>query len=121
MKNAPYGVVYLTQEVWEKSVEMESRAKLRLENLESYVKPYTFEGVTTIPNLNYGQDELITLNTYESSLANNIASWYTQSITGGSLPSKESWQNMLNTNRTSIDTVLRINQAAYQRYLDAIK
>ena len=106
--------------MWEKSVEMESRAKLRLENLESYVKPYTFEKVTSIPNLNYTQDELTNLNTYESSLANNIASWYTQSITGGSLPSLESWKGMLNTNRTSINTVLSINQTAYDRYLAAI-
>ena len=120
MKNAPYGVVYLTEEVWAHSVEMESRAKLRLENLQNYVKPYTMEKVASIPNLNYTQDELTTLNTYESTLANNIASWFTVSITGGSLPSRDSWQSMLNTNRTSIDTVLRINQAAYDRYLAAI-
>lgn len=119
MKNAPYGVVYLTQEVWDKSVEMESRAKLRLENLQAYVKPYTFDGVTSIPNLNYMNEELTMLNTYESSLANNIASWFTGSITGGGIPSKESWQALLNTNRTSIDTVLRINQAAYNRYVEA--
>ena len=120
MKNAPYGVVYLTEEVWKNSVEMESRAKLRLENLTNYVKPYTFEKATSIPNLNYTQDELTTLNVYESSLANNIASWFTVSITGGSLPSRESWQSMLNTNRASIDTVLGINQAAYDRYISAI-
>ena len=121
MKNAPYGVVYLTKEVWEKSVEMESRAKLRLENLESYVKPYTYEKATPIPNLNYTQDELTALNVYESSLANNIASWFTGGITSGTLPSRESWQSMLNTNRASINTVLSINQKAYDRYLEAIR
>lgn len=120
MKNAPYGVVYLTQEVWEKSVEMESRAKLRLDNLEQYVKPYTFKGVKSIPNLNYTQDELTTLNTYESSLANNIASWLTQAITGGTIPTRDSWQNLLSVNRASIDTVLSLNQTAYDRYLAAI-
>lgn len=120
MKNAPYGVVYLTEEVWEKSVEMESRAKLRLDNLTNYVKPYTFKGVTSIPNLNYTQAELSELNNYESSLSNNIASWFTGSITGGSAPSKDSWQNLLNTNRKSIDAVLRINQTAYDRYISAV-
>ena len=119
MKNAPYGVVYLTKEVWEKSVEMESRAKLRLENLENYVKDYTFEGATSIPNLNYTQDELTKLNTYESSLANNIASWFTRSITSGSKPTKDSWLGLLSTNRDSIKTVLDINQTAYDRYLAA--
>ena len=120
MKNAPYGVVYLTKEVWDKSVEMESRAKLRLENLENYVKEYTFAGVTSIPNLNYSQEQLVKLNTYESSLANNIASWFTRSITSGTKPTKESWLSLLNTNRDSIDAVLEINQAAYDNYLKAI-
>ena len=120
MKNAPYGVVYLTAEVWEKSVEMESRAKLRLENLENYVKPFTFEGATPIPNLNYSQEDLITLNTYESSLANNIASWFTKAITGGAVPSEDSWKSLLDTNRASIDAVLQLNQKAYDSYVAAI-
>ena len=34
MKNAPYGVVYLTENEWENNVQMESRAVLRLERLE---------------------------------------------------------------------------------------
>ena len=130
MKNAPYGVVYLTNKstdensdnsTWGKYVDMEPRAKLRLENLEKYVKPYTFEGATSIPNLNYTQNELITLNTYEASLANNIASWFTRSITGGSTPSRDSWQSLLNTNKDSIKTVKEINQAAYDRYLAALE
>lgn len=121
MKNAPYGVVYLTQEVWENSVEMESRAKLRLTNLQAYVKPYTFKGVKAIPNLNYSQEELVTLNTYESTLSNNVANWFTTSITSGTTPTMESYQSFLKTNRSSIDTVLEINQRAYDRYLAAIK
>lgn len=120
MKNAPYGVVYLAKETWDNYVEMESRAKLRLSNLENYVKEYTFAGATSIPNLNYTREELTKLNTYESSLGNNIASWYTGCITGGSTPTRESWQNFLNTNKDSIDTVLRLNQAAYNRYIEAI-
>jgi len=119
MKNAPYGVVYLTKEVWEKEVEMESRAKLRLENLENYVKEYTFENAKSIPNLNYTQEELTTLNVYEASLSNNVASWFTTSITGAGSPSKESWQNLLSVNKESIEKVLEINQIAYNRYLEA--
>lgn len=120
MKNAPYGVVYLTKDVWDNYIEMESRAKFRLENLEKYVKEYTFEGATSIPNLNYTQEELISLNTYESTLANNIASWYTSCITGSKIPTVESWQSLLSINRDSIDTVLRLNQTAYDRYLAAV-
>ena len=100
---------------------MESRAKLRLENLEGYVKEYTYPKATSIPNLNYTQDELVTLNVYESSLANNVASWYTNSITNGGTPSKESWQNLISVNSESIARVLEINQAAYDRYMSAIE
>ncbi|MDE6442665.1 MAG: hypothetical protein K2L12_07955 [Clostridia bacterium] len=123
MKNAPYGVVYLTKEVWENNVQMETRASLRLENIDKYVKPYTFKVAdsfaTSIPNLNYTQEELISLNTYESSLSNNIASWFATSITGGATPTRESWQNLLTTNKNSLDTVKSINQAAYDRYVAA--
>lgn len=119
MRNAPYGVVYLTQNVWDSSVEMESRAKLRLENLTKYVSKYKYEGARSIPNLNYTQEELITLNTYESTLSKNTAQWFTSSITSGSIPTLESYQSFLKTNRSSIETVLKLNQRAYIRYLEA--
>lgn len=121
MRNAPYGVVYLTEEVWRDSVEMESRAKLRLEQLNEYVKDYTFEGACSIPNLNYTQDELNSLNTYESTLGKNIISWMTNAIRGGTPPTRESWQSFLSTNRNSINTVKSLNQIAYDRYLEATK
>ena len=121
MKNAPYGVVYLTQETWEKYVEMESRAKLRVSDLTNYVKPYTYPNVKSIPNLNYTQDELTTLNVYESSLFNNVAAWFTNSIVSGAYPSRDSWQNLININQTSINEILRINQDAYDRYAKALK
>lgn len=121
MRNAPYGVVYLTEEVWRDSVEMESRAKLRLEQLNKYVKDYTFEGACSIPNLNYTQDELNSLNTYESTLGKNIISWMTNAIRGGTPPTRESWQSFLSTNRNSINTVKSLNQIAYDRYLEATK
>ena len=121
LKNAPFGVTYLVQDTWDKYVEMESRAKLRLSNLESYVKPYRYEGAKPIPHLNYTSDELVTLNIYESTLANNIASWYTNAVTGGGLPSKDSWQAMIDANEKSFAEVKRINQAGYDRYLGALR
>lgn len=118
MKNAPYGVVYLTKEVWENDVEMESRAKLRLERLEAYVKPHTYEGATSIPNLNYTKEELDTLNRYENSLGKNITSWFTNKITGAA-PTLSDWKSFLKTNATSIEQVKKVNQAAYDRYVAA--
>lgn len=118
MKNAPYGVVYLTKEVWENDVEMESRAKLRLERLEAYVKPHTYEGATSIPNLNYTKEELDTLNRYENSLGKNITSWFTNKVTGAA-PTLSDWKSFLKTNATSIEQVKKVNQAAYDRYVAA--
>ncbi len=120
MKNAPYGVVYFTKETWETSVEMESRAKLRLENLTNYVSKYQFEGTKSIPNLNYTSEELESLNTYEASLANNVSSWYANSITSGNTVTKESWEKLIATNKTLIESVKKINQDAYDRYVAAV-
>ncbi len=121
MKNAPYGVIYLTADEWKNNVEMEPRAKLRLERLENWVKGYTYENAKSIPNLNYSKEQLDVLNMYESSLGNNIAAWMTNSITSPSVPTKSDWQNLLKTNRNSIDEVKKVNQEAYDAYLEKIK
>ncbi len=121
MKNAPYGVIYLTADEWKNNVEMEPRAKLRLERLENWVKGYTYENAKSIPNLNYSKEQLDVLNMYESSLGNNIAAWMTNSITSPSMPTKSDWQNLLKTNRNSIDEVKKVNQEAYDAYLEKIK
>lgn len=120
MKNAPYGVIYLTQKQWDNDVQMESRALLRLERLDAYVKPYTYEGATSIPNLNYTVEELETLNRYESTLSNNITTWVTKSITK-TAPTKKAWQDFLSENANLINTVKQVNQAGYDRYLEALK
>ena len=126
MKNAPYGVVYLTAEEWEKSVEMEPRAKLRLENLEHYVKPYSYaesenpaERAEAIPNLNYTKEQLTTLNIYERSLSDAVALWYATAVRKGGATVK-SWQKMLKDNATAIETVKSINQSAFDAYEQAI-
>lgn len=120
MKNAPYGVLYLTQKEWDTSVEIESRAKLRLERLNLYIKPYSYEGAVGIPNLNYTVEELNHLNISESSLGNNILNYMTKSITK-ERPTKEGWQSFLAANQSAIDTILKINQDAYDRYLAAVE
>lgn len=120
MKNAPYGVIYLTDEVFENSVEMEPRAKLRKERIAAYIKPYSYEGATNIPNLNYNEEELKTLNTYEMSLGNNINSKMIEWIRADKAPAESDWKSFLSTNQTSIDKIKQINQAAYDRYLAAL-
>lgn len=120
MKNAPYGVVYLDADVWENDVEMEARAKLRLERLQSCVIKHTFEGATSIPNLNYDKDELDTLARYENSLGKSITSWFTNRVTSRTPPTLSDWQNnLLKANAASIEQIKSVNQKAYDRYLAA--
>ena len=120
MRNAPYGVVYLTDEVWGKTVQMESRAQLRLERLDSYVKEFSFEGAKGIPNLNYTEKELRDLSTYETSLGGNIRLQKIKWLSGNSAPTRTQWTSFLSDNRDSIDEIKKINQNAYDRYLKAL-
>ncbi|MCH5160753.1 MAG: hypothetical protein J1G04_01865 [Clostridiales bacterium] len=120
MQNAPYGVVYLTDEVWNKTVKMESRASLRLERLEEFVKPYTFTGATSIPNLNYTEQQLKDLSTYEMSLGGNISTQMMTWLRSDSTPQKSEWTKFLSDNQTSIDMIKQINQAAYDNYLEVL-
>ena len=119
MKNAPYGVVYLDKDVWGNEVQMEPRAQLRLERLDTYLQNNAFTNVTSIPNLNYSKEELDTLNRYENSLGKNITSWFTTRVTARSAPTLGDWQNFLKTNATSIRQVKEVNQKAYDRYIAA--
>ena len=70
----------------------------------------------SIPNLNYTKDELDALNRYETMLGKNINSWMVNRIISDSVPTVSDWQNnLLKANRASIDKVLEINQAAYNK------
>ncbi|MDE7453824.1 MAG: hypothetical protein K2N22_05385 [Clostridia bacterium] len=118
MRNAPYGLVYLTEDVFKNNVVMEPRAQLRQDRLAAYVTPYTYPGAKPIPNLNYTEAELNTLSQYEATLAKNITSYMTKAITGDSVPTKTKWQqDLVNKNKTSIEKVKKTNQDAYDRYL----
>lgn len=121
MQNAPYGIVYLTEEVFRNNVVMESRAQLRQQRLAQYVTPYKYEGAQPIPNLNYTEAELKVLSKYESTLGKNINTYMTNAITGSTEPKKSDWEKMVSDNKTSIDNIKKTNQDAYDRYVAAIK
>lgn len=121
MRNAPYGVVYLTDEVWGKTVKMESRAQLRKERLASYVTPYSYKGAQAIPNLNYTEQELNDLNTHEMTYSANVSTFMVNCITKGGY-TKANWENLINSQcKASIAAIKKINQDGYDRYLEAIK
>ncbi|MBO5711713.1 MAG: hypothetical protein J6R47_02645, partial [Acholeplasmatales bacterium] len=72
LKNSPLGCIFLSENEWKNNVVMEPRAVLRLERLEKYVKPYTYEGVQSFPNISYTLEEINSLARYETNLGDVI-------------------------------------------------
>lgn len=119
MRNAPYGVIYLTDEVWENSVQMESRALLRKDRLAKYITPYTYPGATSIPNLNYTEQQLKDLNNSEMTL-NRIGSQMVTWIRAESAPTLAEYNSFISSMQSVLNTIKNINQDGYDRYLAAL-
>ena len=117
MQNAPYGIIYLSDYAWNNVVNMEPRAKLRLERLTAFATPYVPNGVTPTPNLQFTLDELNTLSNYESSLNDYIRTNLIKWLMGGGV-SDADWTAFENdlTGRTHLDEIQKVYQDAYDRY-----
>ena len=119
LQNAPLGLCYLSGDVWNTTVEMEPRAKLRLERLNNYATPYyDHDKIKPVPNLQFSEAELNTLLRYQTSIDNylrqNIINWIRNGLT------EDAWQKHLKdaqSNSVGIGAVLEVYQAAYDRYL----
>ncbi len=117
LQNAPLGIIYLSDYAWENVVNMEPRAKLRLERLDAYATPYVPENVKPTPNLQFTLAELNTLSSYESSLNDyirtNLITWL---MKGG--VSDEAWAAFQKdlVDRTRLPEIQQVYQAAYDRY-----
>jgi len=117
LQNAPFGIIYLSDYAWNNVVNMEPRAQLRLERLNSYVKPYVKANVTPTPNLQFTLEELNTLANYETNLNDyvrtNLISWL---LKGGVSDSAwEAFTSDLN-GKVNLPAVQAVYQAAYDRY-----
>ena len=64
LKNAPMGIIYLSDEQWKETLVMEYRARLRLELLDVYIKPYIMENVKQYPNVSFTLSEMNITNRY---------------------------------------------------------
>ena len=117
MQNAPYGIIYLSDYAWNNVVNMEPRAKLRLERLTAFVTPYVSKNVTPTPNLQFTLDELNTLSNYESSLNDYIRTNLIKWLMNGGV-SDADWTAFENdlTGRTHLDEIQKVYQDAYDRY-----
>ncbi len=118
LQNSPLGIIYLSDYAWENVVNMEPRAKLRLDRLEKYVKPYVDAKVSSCPNLQFTLTELNTLANYETTLNDyvrtNLIGWL---LKGGVSDSDwTAFQKGL-TDKCSISSVQKVYQDAYDRFI----
>lgn len=118
LKNAPLGLVYLSDYHWNNVVNMEPRAKLRLERLDLVAKPYVFDGVESMPVLSYNLDEINTLNRIEQNLSDYVYQKQTNWLTDGGLSASD-FSNFKETlEDIGLLEALEIYQAAYERNKD---
>ena len=119
LQNAPLGIIYLSEYAWNNVVNMEPRAKLRLERLDLVAKPFVPEGVKPCPNLQFTLDELNTLSNYETNLNDyirtNLINWL---LKGGVTDAQwQAFQNDLN-GKIQLPEIQKVYQDAYDRYLE---
>ena len=118
LQNAPLGIIYLSDYAWNNVVNMEPRAKLRLERLTAFATPFMSSGVKPCPNLQFTLDELNTLANYETNLNDyirtNLIRWL---LNGGVSDAEwETFQKDLN-GKCNIGGIQKVYQDAYDRYL----
>ena len=118
LQNAPLGIIYLSDYAWNNVVNMEPRAKLRLERLDLVAKPFVPENVKPCPNLQFTLDELNTLSNYETNLNDyirtNLITWL---MKGGVSDSQwQAFQNDLN-GKIQLAEIQKVYQDAYDRFV----
>ena len=118
LQNAPLGIIYLSDYAWNNVVNMEPRAKLRLERLDLVAKPFVPDGVKPCPNLQFTLDELNTLSNYETNLNDyirtNLINWL---LKGGVTDAQwDAFQKDLE-GKIKLGEILKVYQDAYDRYL----
>ncbi len=122
LKNAPLGIMYLSDEEWENNVVMEPRAVLRQQRLDSYVKPYTYEGAKGFPNISYTLSEINALAADEIILSETISSAYVKWMVDGSGVSDAQWSDFQSDLvKAGIEDVKKINQTGYDRFIEEQK
>ena len=115
LKYAPMGVSYLSWETWENYLNMEPRAKLRLENLEKYINPFVPENVEPFSNAVYTLEEINKLALYEQNVYDYIAGMEIQWLRGGGVTDEE-WETYKNDLKgLHVDEVFEIYQSGYER------
>lgn len=118
LQNAPLGIIYLSDYAWNNVVNMEPRAKLRLERLTAYVTPYVPSNVTPCPNLQFTLDELNTLANYETNLNDYVRTNLIRWLLGGGVGDSD-WENFQKelSGKVNIEGLKEVYQNAYDRFM----
>ena len=117
LQNAPLGIIYLSDYAWNNVVNMEPRAKLRLERLTAYVTPYVPATVKPCPNLQFTLEELNTLSNYEINFNDYVRTNLIRWLLGGGVSDADwnAFQNDLN-GKVNLAGIQKVYQDAYDRY-----
>ncbi len=116
LQNAPLGIIYLSDYAWNNVVNMEPRAKLRLERLNAHATPFVPEGVKPCVNVQFSLEELNTLSNYETNLNDYIRTNLIQWLTKGGV-SDSAWEAFKNElgGKVKLSEVQKVYQDAYDR------
>ena len=117
LQNAPLGIIYLSDYAWNNVVNMEPRAKLRLERLTAYVTPYMPANTKPFPNLQFTLEELNTLSNYETNFNDYVRTNLIRWLLGGGV-SDGDWNTFQNelSGKVNIEGLRDVYPAAYDRY-----
>jgi putative aldouronate transport system substrate-binding protein len=116
LKHAPMGVIYLSDEQWQNTLVMEYRARLRLELLDVYIKPYVFEDVKQYPNVSFNLSEINTINRFGNDIYSYIYQSTTQWLLNGKITNAEWSAYVSKLNQMKLNDMLGAYQTAYERY-----
>ncbi len=118
LQNAPLGIIYLNDYAWNNVVNMEPRAKLRLERLTEFVTPYVAKNVKPCPNLQFTLDELNTLANYETNFNDYVRTNLIRWLMGGGVSDAEwdAFQKEL-SGKVNIEGLKKVYQDAYDRFI----
>lgn len=116
LKHAPMGVIYLSEEQWSETIVMEYRARLRLELLDKYIKPFVSDSVTHYPNVTYTLNEINKINRLKSDIDSYVYQTTTGWLQAGKVTENDwtSYNNQLD--KMKLQELLDIHQAALDRY-----
>ncbi len=116
LQNAPLGIIYLNDYAWKNVLNMEPRAKLRLDRLDLYASPFVANSVKPVPNLQFTLEELNVLSNYETGINDYITTNLIEWLLKGGVKDSAWGDFKTRINQIGLPQVQKVFQDAYDRY-----